>query len=50
LASPKKKYEGRDQSRENQEKYVAERQVIDKKFPRKLASVGDAVDHIDHIV
>jgi membrane dipeptidase len=50
LAALQKNYEGRDQSKEDQEKYYAERQVIDKEFPQKHATVADAVDHIDHIV
>jgi membrane dipeptidase len=32
------------------EAYMAEYYGVDRKFPRELATVSDAVDHIDHIV
>lgn len=46
-----RKYEDWDKMTPEQYKsFWAERQEIDKKYPRTLATVSDAVDHIDHIV
>jgi membrane dipeptidase len=50
LAALRKKYEDREESEEGYKEYLADRAVIDKEFPRKLATVADAIDHIDHIV
>ncbi|MFC1636301.1 dipeptidase, partial [Planctomycetota bacterium] len=36
-----------DRERRNAQR---ERRILDKKYPRRLATVSDAVDHIDHIV
>ncbi|UCE39898.1 MAG: membrane dipeptidase [Candidatus Aminicenantes bacterium] len=45
-----KKYPERRQSEDEQKKYEEERREIDRMYPRKRATVADAVDHIDHIV
>ena len=47
----RKKYEDFNQlSDEQKEKAHNEWLMIDKKYPRKLATISDLVDHIDHIV
>lgn len=37
-------------SKEERDKARVERIELDKKFPRKLATISDVVDHIDHVV
>ncbi len=44
-----KKHEDRSRSQEEQAKYWAERGELNKKYPEKLATVADAVDHIDYM-
>ncbi|MFC2164635.1 dipeptidase [Acidobacteriota bacterium] len=50
LKALREKYENRDQSVEERNKYYADRRELEKKYPQKHATVADAVDHIDHIV
>jgi len=47
----REKYQGYDDlSEEERQKAREEWRALDEKYPRKLANVSDAVDHIDHIV
>jgi len=50
LKALEEKYSGRMQSEEDQAKFMEERKEIDQTYPPKMATVADAVDHIDHIV
>jgi membrane dipeptidase len=40
----------RDLDKEAREAFYADWQLVDRDFPQELATVSDAVDHIDHIV
>ena len=50
-AALKQQWKGRDRRSEvNRETYRQEWSELNRKFPRELPSVADAVDHIDHMV
>jgi len=50
LKALKEKYNAENLSAEDQAKSRAEREAVEKQYPEKLATVSDAVDHIDHVV
>jgi len=50
LKKLEEKYSDRMQTEEDQAAFREERKEIDRMYPPKMATVADAVDHIDHIV
>jgi membrane dipeptidase len=47
----RQKYMNRGELSEKEERDAErERRILDKRYPRRLATISDAVDHIDHII
>lgn len=50
LKELEEKYKDWEKKPDDMRKYFAERRDVDKQYPPKLATIADAVDHIDHVV